>query len=151
MDNLKWLIIIALGVVGCTLWISKDAVQKAYVYLKLDGQTEIIDPQWSIVAVNDERYHPLASYHFKANNRLYDGKTLLSHPFYRNPWSAEKGIQEVIKETHKVWFSSNNPEINALERNFPIKETIYTIILWGLLAYFTTLIAFATKRHSLQR
>lgn len=150
MEKNNWFWLIVALIFGCTFWVTVGAVKKAYVYYSLDKKSELSAVKWTIHPVNDERYLLQAEYSFPAKERTYFGKSLLSS-LYRNPWSAEKGLEEIRKERWSTWYSSRNPEINALEKSFPMKETIYTLIMWVLMAYFIGLMIYSLKRPTLQR
>lgn len=93
---------------------------------------------WSAKKVAEDSYVLQADYQFYSHQILYQGKT--EFPFsYRNAFAAELAGKEESSKPWRVWYSPSNPQNSTLQKQFPIKECFYGIVLWCLLIYFVIL------------
>jgi hypothetical protein len=129
-------------------WFTIVAIYQIYLYARLNGHVETKDVQWSIKEISDESYLLKAHYTFFANNKLYSGESVLLGPHFRNVYAAEKGLSENASHPWIVWFSLANPEYSSLQKNFPVKECLSSLLLWGLLIYFFGLARYVQKLKS---
>lgn len=127
-----FLIIITLVV----LWFSMMTLHKVYKYIKLSAHTPAQEVFWSIKEVSDERFLIEGHYTFLVNKKKIQGVSLLSDSLFRHSWAAEQAIPEYIKKEWMVWYSPRDLEYSSLQKNFPLKECISMVLLWGVLAYF---------------
>lgn len=110
-----------------------------YQYARLDTRTVPESVHWSSHALNNERYVLKANYVFRVKDRNYTNEALLLNPWYRNEWAAEQEIPIQMKKNWEIWFSSSNPESSSLQKIFPTKECVSSILLWGIFVYFVLL------------
>jgi hypothetical protein len=110
---------------GCHLW----------HYLRLDKQIPAQNIQWSVVSLSDEEFVPFARYYFNVKGISYQGQTLWQET-YLNAWTAQETIARLSASPPLVWFYAPNPEISSLQKHFPLKESLYTLLLWFLGLYF---------------
>lgn len=127
-------LIITIGLVS--LWFTGNALYKLYGYNKLNSQILADNIQWSIKEVTDEQFIVEAHYEYKVNGKSYTGDTVFSNHPHRNKWGANEAIKDNQKGKWKVWYDKNDPDYSSLQKNYPYKELIYSVVLWGLVAYF---------------
>jgi hypothetical protein len=129
-----------LGYTGCTL-------VKVWRYVRLDRQTAVHEIQWSVLALSDEAFVPLASYSFLVQGKNYQGETRWNET-YLNQWTAQEAITRLQQSPPQVWYDSSDPEISSLQKHFPIKQSLYAALLWLLGLYFIGLGYYVNRRFS---
>lgn len=118
------------------LWFSWSACVELYHYIVLSAHTPAQGIEWSVVELSDERYVLRGSYVYQVEGTSYSGATTLKHPPYRNAWAASKAIPEYASQPWQIWYSPTNPTHSSLQKSFPFKECISSVIIWGILLYF---------------
>lgn len=141
--NKIWLFFLAL-VFTFTLIYTVKTVSLLYYYASLSESIESSATAWSVQTVKDESI-PLAKYTFYVGGKLYEGETLFYHEASDNPWAIEEALKSLAAKEHKVWYSSKDPLYSSLQKKFPLKECIYTVILWGISIYFFWLGVYVAK------
>jgi hypothetical protein len=132
--NLFWILFISvifLGVLGYTT----HTLIKVWQYMRLDQQTQAQDIRWSILSSNEEAFVPFANYSFIVQDKSYQGQTRWQET-YLNQWTAQEAIMRLEHAPPLVWYDSSSPEISSLQKKFPLKESIYTLMLLILGVYF---------------
>ena len=125
----------------CFSW---SAGRELYTYRVLTAQTKAQSVQWAVVELSDERYVLQGNYIFRVDGIEHAGSTTFDHP-YRNAWAANKAMPEYANKQWEVWYSPKNLLYSSLQKNFPLKECVSAIILWGLLVYFIGLKLYCSK------
>jgi hypothetical protein len=144
--NPFWLLFLSmLGVVILGFTIRNSLV--LWQYLSLDRQISAQSIQWSVSSLSDEEFVPFARYHYHVKGKHYHGQTLWQAN-YLNEWSAQEAINRLLLSPPPVLFNSSKPEISSLQNNFPLKESLSTILLWMLGFYFLGLGLYVNKRFS---
>jgi len=142
--NFYWKVLLAIVTVG-TLWLTYSALSLWIGYIRLDASTKPKSIEWNVHAVSDEVYHIDAHYVFDWKGKEFSGETEFHHDPFRNAWAAEEGIKAYKKHPAYIWFSSSDPTYSSLQKNFPLKECLSAIVLWGLLLYFLGLKYYVNK------
>lgn len=146
-----WKILLSLLTI-VNIWFAGIALHQLYIYIRLNANTSTSDIQWSVKEISDERYLINGKYTFLVQNDTQTGETTLTSPYFLNQWAAEQGIIENAKHSPwKVWYSSYNPEYSSLQKNFPIKECLSSLLLFGVLLYFFGLKHYVEKHHEQNR
>jgi hypothetical protein len=141
-----WLFILVIGLIAA--WYVYKASDRLYLYYTLSKNTSAYNLQWSIKEINSDEFLPSASYVFKLENgEEIRGKSDLVATPYRNPWSAEEGIKELNKQSWNVWYNPSKPQLSALQKVFPLKDSIYALMMLGLLAYFIGLGYYVSRQR----
>lgn len=112
--------------------------------------TERATPQeinWSIYQPSDDEYRMQADYSFESRGKQYKDRYILPEPKLYNIYAAEQVQKEVSQKKWNVWFAKNDEKHSQLIKKFPMKECIYTLILWGLLIYFILLGFYVSKQQ----
>lgn len=133
--------VIVLGYTGVTL-------NKFYRYATLTEQTPVESIRWSIYSHDQEAFAPQADYTFTVDGQGYSNKIIWNEgDYYFNPWALEKPLAQLANQEWKVWFNPKNPTYSALQKNFPVKECLSTVIIWMLLIYFIMLGKYAERKR----
>jgi hypothetical protein len=136
-SNSYWLIflgLIFLCIAGYTLL----TAIKLWEYFRWDQSTMPQGIQWSVAALSDEAFAPLAHYRYQVKGKMYQGQTQLKET-YLNEWAAQEAISRLSHSPLTVWFDSSSPEISSLQKHFPLKEALSSLFLWILGIYFAFL------------
>jgi hypothetical protein len=119
-----------------TLWYSGVAWYAYWHYTHLTASTTTSSVTEGIEEKSEEHYVLKASYQYKVQGQLYAGSFVFNDEPYRNRWSAEQAVHERSQKEWTVWFDPEDPYYSSLQKNFPFKECVSAIFLWGLLLYF---------------
>lgn len=107
-------------------------------FLRLNRQTQAKSIQWSVLSLDDDRFVPFARYQYEIGGTGYQGETRWQEG-YLNEWAAREAIGRLKNDPPSVWYAGSNPTISSLQKLFPVKESIYTALLWSLVLYFIAL------------
>lgn len=142
----RWLwVLIATTVLGA-LWITFNTGIALHHYYVLSAHAPAQDLVWTIVPRDSEHYLFRATYTYTNRGATYTGTTTLPSPVYRNRWSAEQDLPKIERERHDAWYNPEHPASSSLYRTFPLKETMYGAVIWGVVAYFTGLAWYVGRR-----
>lgn len=133
--NRYWLVFLAI-VAAAVCWKSGVALYRLYGYYRLTARTEGNFSDWSVVRKSEENYVLKTHYTFQAGQRTYESEYEFSDQPFLNAWGAEQAIKRGKPARGDVWYSSSNPRISSLQKNYPLKECLSAALLWGLLCYF---------------
>lgn len=111
---------------------------KYYHYIILNKTTHAITINGSVIRESEDNYQLQISYSFLADNHERNGSTRLRE-VYRNEWAANEALKRELDPLHPVWYQNSNPDHSTLQKVFPLKECISTVVLWLLLIYFVWL------------
>jgi hypothetical protein len=127
-----------LTVLGSILFLilGSMAFASLYSYFKLSFKTEAVVDHWEVVKKSSSSYPIRGSYHFEFQGKNYQGSSLLLPPHHLNRPSAEKAIINLGKKRWIVWFDPHHPTFSSLEKVFPAKKIVYTLIALGITLYF---------------
>lgn len=123
------LALVGLGYAGPTLY-------RIYEWQRLQSQSLLTKVTWTIQELSDERFILEANYTFELRERTYSGVTLFKDKIYRNRWAAEQALNEDQNPERKVWFDPGNPSRSSLQKQFPLKDVVYSTVLMGIFFYF---------------
>lgn len=91
--------------------------------------------EWQIKKINDEAYRPFGFFTYTVDGKIYQKEELFEGGLYRTPYAAEKAVEE-LRHTHQTaYYSKNNPNVATLEKFFPLKKIIYSLIVLLLVFY----------------
>ena len=107
-----------------------------YRYYRLQAQASAHIEKLKVVEFSSDSYGIEAFYSFSVEGVRREGVTLFSKPYYLNRFSAERVAQEKSLQKTEVWYSPQNPDNSSLERIFPLKKGLNSLILLSLWAYF---------------
>lgn len=128
---IAFLSLIGLCAMGYTLY----AGMQLYHYIRLADRLIPQQVEWSIAKLGEDAFAPEARYQFSLEGKTYQGQTIW-HTRYLNAWAANEAAEKLKQHTLPVWFDASSPQVSTMDRHFPLKATLYLIMLWGLLLYF---------------
>ncbi|MCH9608462.1 MAG: hypothetical protein S4CHLAM45_10380 [Chlamydiales bacterium] len=136
--------------VGTTIWFGARAYIAVSNYTKLNTHAMASVEKMEIVEGKGDRYQLIANYFFESKEGLQQGVGVVG-PLYKNPWSAEKGLQKFEGRTWQVWYDEEHPFNSTLNKQFPTKRVTTAVILFGLFLYFLGLGIFVGGRKDASR
>lgn len=108
-------------------------------FFALKEQILIESSRWTPYLLVDDHYVAKLNYNYRYREILYTGEDLLFDPIYRNEQSIIDIIPRLNEQIKKVWIDPENPKHSALQKSFPIKESVSLVVLWGIFLYFVGL------------
>lgn len=142
--NPFWIVFLGLLMLGILGYTARTGFS-VWQYLRLDKETSAQEIQWAVAAFSDEKFVPFARYRFHAYGKSYEGQTIWGES-YLNQSTAQEAIIHLSKSPPPVLFNASMPEISSLQKHFPLKALIYTLILWILGIYFSGLGYYVKQR-----
>lgn len=131
---LSFLALIAICVVSYTFYTGF----KLYHYERLDIQVPVQQITWKVEQQGADQFVPHADYQLDFKGQVYVGQSYWNEA-YLNEWTAQEMIRHLESWPARVWIDSDQPSYSALQKNFPSKQCISTVILWILMIYFINL------------
>ena len=141
--NPYWLLF--LGIIGAgVLCYSSMTFKDLYQYQRLD--TSIIPSIFKaeLKELSEDEAGVLIVYQFSVGAAHYEGSEVVA--ILPNTPAAEQELTKFEKQDWRVWYDSAAPSYSALKKKFPLKESISSLILWGIFLYFVCLGYYVTKR-----
>lgn len=127
------LIITALVTVGFSIKTSLQLQE----YFSLDRKTEALSTQWKILEKDEASFALQVSYSFLAPEKgPFQGTLQLPKPYFLNLPSAERAMKEFSQKRWDVHYSQDNPSVSSLQKNFPFKDCIQSLLTLGVFVYF---------------
>jgi hypothetical protein len=123
--------------IGCAALIySGIAIYKYNRYSSLNTSTlDVKVTELKVVEKSSDAFYIEANYQFEVQGKPYQGAGILDER-YRNPYAAKTGIKPLNENKWEVWYDREDPNHSSLQKEFPIKEWVSTVFLWGLFLYF---------------
>jgi hypothetical protein len=123
--------------IGAVLaWFTLSASYQLYRYAQLNEEAPAKTIVWSVKEIADDKYILGTQYTFEVDGVLYTGNTRMTSLSFRNSWAAEQAIPKIDNSQWLVSYSKSDPRHSTLQKSFPTKETVSTLLLWALLGYF---------------
>jgi hypothetical protein len=130
------------------LWVLSGFTVNYFIYLKQANHSiaEIFD--WGVIEMDEDKYVICADFRFHT-----DGidEYVSQHFFEKSPYPtleiAEAAISTMKhQEWNCYWFGSPQDPKVSMDRDFPVKDLVYSLLVLGVCVYFAFL-----KRSYLQR
>jgi hypothetical protein len=106
-----------------------------YSYYRLDKKKACTLHKLKIKEDNKGKFYITSKFSFFFDNKQFSGRTNFSRKFL-NYQAALEEAKKMAKINWDIWFDSKNPAISSLEKQFPLKNIIYTFIISGIIIYF---------------
>ncbi|MCB1149031.1 MAG: hypothetical protein KDK48_02605 [Chlamydiia bacterium] len=135
--NPVWIAFI-LFVAAITAYFSFVAIKGVYDYSVLSETTTTTEITFSVSQIALDAYAPKASYIFSVHGHSFEGEEILS-TYAANPEYIEELIPTLQSSPHAVYYDPEDPEINALEKDFPLAALIKAGLMIALAFYFAWL------------
>lgn len=147
--NLPFLLLVGL-VLAVTVWFGARATSALLAYSRLNKEAIATIDSLRVQEGRGDHYQIFATYSFETPQGIYTSEGPVG-PVYKNPWSAEKGMEKLQGKSLRIWYNSKKPSLNATTKIFPMKATLSTAILLGLLVYFIGLGIFVGGKQNAKR
>lgn len=128
-----------LFLLAVTLWFTIDAIYLYRSYVRLRMQVPTTSIAWDVVENSSDNYTLKANYAYKVGNDTFTGSSPWDEAVYKNSWAAETQAKAYTSQPWKVWIDPTYPAHSALQKNFPLKQCVYSVVLWGIFLYFLSL------------
>lgn len=124
-------------IAGLLLWglYTYPTAAQIFRYFTYTSSQPIAKIEWEAKAVYEDLWKPYARFEYVVNGTTYRQEEIFQGGRYRNSFAAGEAIKELAKEKSQVWFSSRNPQKGTIEKFFPLKNLVYSIILLSLFFY----------------
>ncbi len=128
-------ILLLVGIVAVAAWFGTRATSALVAYTRLNSEAIAQIESLEIKERKADRYQIVATYIFESKFGQQRATAPIG-PLYKNPWSAEKGVEKFRGKSLHIWYNEKKPTYSATARVFPMKITLSTTILIGLMLYF---------------
>ena len=108
-------------------------------YVRLEKKSIAKIEKWKVVEKGSSKFAIKAYFSFENQGRTYQGKTTFSKPYHLNHLSAEKQIKNYTAQQWPVWYQQSHPEQCSIDRIFPFKKCLYSLMVLGVFFYFVHL------------
>jgi hypothetical protein len=141
---LAFLVLLALG----TAWYVGVTGIKLMTYYTYSEEVGVsLDNVW-VENPKASSYYLQATYNFTANDQEYTGGDKLGLRIFRNKWSAEKAMNSLPQGKWLAWHKKGNPSDSLLNRIFPLKRCVSSLVLIALLGYFVWLGYYVARQQN---
>ncbi len=123
------------------LWIFAEFTVKYFIYMKQGSPSPAEVFEWGVVEMDEDKFVVCADFRFQTNGTE---EYVSSHLFEKTPFLTESLAQQFIEEKQLedwkcYWYGNpNNPSV-SMERVFPYKAMVYSLIALGVFIYFSRL------------
>jgi hypothetical protein len=122
-------------VISAAIWFVIKAVHEVYNYSQFKVRVEAEIDRWEVHELSSDQFVVMAQYSYIYQEKKYNGEDRTGQ-VYPNPWAANVAKSRFLKQKWSVWLNPKKPEKSMIEKHFPIKSTISTIVLLCLILYF---------------
>ncbi len=103
---------------------------------------------WEIEEDEKQHFAPLISYSFTKGEEKIQKRERLESETFKNPYLVKNRIEELKGKQWSVFCDPKDPHSCTIQKVFPMKRAIYTLILIGLSFYFIYLGRYVAKWKS---
>ena len=143
--NLAWpifLSIISILVVVFTSLLSIDL----YRYRQLKSNVIAKELEGSVYKIGSNQYKIEVEYLYDIQGREYSKQQVIKKLTYKNVWLANQAIDALKENEINVWYNPHEPKMGTIEKSFPYRRLLSTIVLFGIFLYFCLLSRYMLKR-----
>ncbi len=131
--NIYWLFFLAvLGL--CVLYYTMAAYSKIYNYTRLKASAPAKTVQGKLQVLSADEDAVWLTYDFTAGKVVAKGKQEIG--VLPNTPAAERAMEDYLKKDWIVWYDPADLTFSSLKKEFPLKELISALLLWGIYLYF---------------
>lgn len=106
-------------------------------YFSLNREVETLSTQWSVSEKSPSSFALHVSYLFDPIKKApLQGAMELPKPYFLNLPAAQCAMEGFAQKSWKVFYNDKNPSINSLQKNFPFKECLQSLLTLGVFVYF---------------
>lgn len=123
----------------CTLYFIVTASYSLYQWSGKTHRAWATVEMWRVIELGPSKFAIEAEYSFTHEGQSYSGMTRFARPYHYNRPAAEREIQRKIEDRSVAFYDPSHPNRSALERFFPLKNTLYAMLTLGVFLYFVLL------------
>lgn len=90
---------------------------------------------WQMVE-KGHKFLPSVTYTYQVGGKIFSNQTLLENQVSNSLDLSKREREKIENRKWIVFYNPNQPEVSALENNFPYKEIIYLGCLLGVSLWF---------------
>ncbi len=133
--NKIWLFFLLLLTLGTLFSLGRASVSLIQ-YNKLALSTKPASIVWGVEEITEEHFAPLATYTFVYKGHTYQGQDQAKEHHARSAKGVEIELASLTKKPQRIYFDPKHPQVSALQKHFPVKESATSCLLLLLLLYF---------------
>jgi hypothetical protein len=137
---LGFLALLTFLVLGYSAW----TAHKILSYWSLSDRVAVQSVEWSVLPLEEDEIAVQGHYHYQFKGQAYIQTEVLPER-YLNLWAAKEAAARLSAKSWQVWINPAAPLDSTLQKKFPLKESLYTALLWILLLYFIGLGYYAAR------
>jgi len=135
---------------GVSLWMLGGLLKDLYSYYRLDKFANAEITIWKVKETNKEEFILKAYFSYEVHGHVYNKSQKFLKPLFPNALAAKSSLKDLNSKSWKVWFNKKNPAKSSLQRNFPFKRMLHTLLAYGVFLYFIWLKTFIVSRSSVE-
>jgi len=135
--KISWILVLIISG-SIFVWFSFQLFLQTNKYIILNTPIKANIEKLEVNNDNKNKFLAVASYSFDVANKTFIHKGVFEKKFI-NPLSAKAFCENISKNDFIIWYNSKNPNFSSVEKNFPIKNCVYSIITLIVFIYFLIL------------
>ncbi|NGX48471.1 MAG: hypothetical protein K940chlam5_00056 [Candidatus Anoxychlamydiales bacterium] len=135
--KIRWLITLSVAAL-ILLGISFKTAYQINKFFTLDSKIRARVEKVDVIEGKKEKFEVLAFYNFKIGDKNFYNVKKFDAKFI-NEITALDFKEKILKKDFFIWYNKKNPKISAIEKSFPIKNLVYSIITFVVFGYFVAL------------
>ena len=135
------------------LWVLSGFTVNYFIYLKQANNSIAEVFEWGVIELDDDKFVVCADFRFHT-----DGvdEYVSQHLFEKSPYPtmelAESALQSMKQEEWRCyWFGNPHDPQVSMDRNFPMKDFVYTMLALLVYVYFLALRSYYFRRMAKAR
>ncbi len=130
-----WLLLLVISG-AIALWFSWSLASELWKFTQLNAQTTAVVSHWKVKDLPSSRFAVEAEFLYEVEGTVHKGKTIFDRPQFLNRFAAENEIKILQAKSWQTWYKKSDPAFSNLEREFPQKQCLQTLLTVGVFAYF---------------
>ena len=131
-----WIVLLALTSLVTVGFLAKTTL-RLKDYFSLNATSKALSMDWKVVEKSAAAFALEVVYQFDSLKKEgVQGSIELEKPYFLNLPSAQHAIEELSQKSWDIFYNNKNPSVNALQRNFPFKDCIQSLLTLGVFIYF---------------
>lgn len=135
--KIRWLITLSVAAL-ILLGISFKTAYQINKFFTLDGKIRANVEKVDIIEGKKDKFEVMAFYNFKIGDKNFYNVKKFTGKFI-NEITALDFKEKILKKDFYIWYNKKKPKISAVEKSFPIKNLVYSIITLMIFGYFVAL------------
>ncbi|NGX28538.1 MAG: hypothetical protein K940chlam1_00719 [Candidatus Anoxychlamydiales bacterium] len=131
--KISWMVVLFLsGFIFC--WFGFKTVNQINYYFVLDQASKAHIDKVKVKDLGKEKFEVLASYYYKVGEEFFFKTETFKNKFLN--YDAAQTFGSKISKDISIWYNFKNPKISTMEKIFPIKNLVYSILTLIVFIYF---------------